>query len=55
MEKIVKKVGRRQPLSMMMRLVLVVCPIMAVVLCWVFYNLFRWSIMEGDVDRKSVV
>lgn len=53
MEKIVKKIGRRQPLSMMMRLVLVVCPIMAVVLCWVFYNLFRWSIMEGDVLRAK--
>lgn len=41
----------RKPLSMMARLVLIVCPVLIVVLGWVLYNLFKWSVLEGDVMR----
>ncbi len=33
---------------MMQRLVFVVCPVMLIVLVWVLYNLFNWSIVRGE-------
>ncbi|MDD6032208.1 MAG: penicillin-binding transpeptidase domain-containing protein [Oscillospiraceae bacterium] len=42
---------KRKPLSMMARLVLLVCPVLLIGLGWVLYNLFKWSVLEGDVMK----
>ncbi len=35
-------------MTMMQRLIFVVCPIMLMILVWVLYNLFNWSIVRGE-------
>lgn len=40
-------------LSPMARLVLIICPILLAVLGWVLFNLFKWSVSEGDVMRAK--
>ena len=41
----------RRSMTMMGRLVFIVCPVLIAVLFWVGYNLFKWSVLEGDVMR----
>ncbi len=35
-------------MTTMQRLIFVVCPVMLIVLVWVLYNLFNWSIVRGE-------
>lgn len=35
-------------MTTMQRLIFVVCPLMLIVLVWVLYNLFNWSIVRGE-------
>ena len=35
-------------MTTMQRLIFVVCPAMLIVLVWVLYNLFNWSIVRGE-------
>lgn len=35
-------------MTTMQRLIFVVCPVMVIVLVWVLYNLFNWSIVRGE-------
>lgn len=38
----------KKNMTMMQRLVFVVCPVMLIILMWVLYNLFNWSIVRGE-------
>ena len=38
----------RNNMTMMQRLVFIVCPVMLIILVWVLFNLFNWSIVRGE-------